>query len=452
MDKMKRDNFENQKECTIAPLFFEKRLAKRGSCDCMGMDVNSKTFRYNSINNILKSTLLLAIILFIFIIQIPQISSIGITPGRTTLNFEPGLHQEVQFSIVNTEHKDMSVVFFVRGDLNSSITLKQVSAGFLSTDDSKSFSYAVDLPAKIEKPGLYNTEIVAMELPKDLELSGTFVGATVAVVTQLYVYVPYPNKYLEGELSIVPDSSGKTVFLIPIINRGKLDIVNAKAVIDIYTALNEKIATIETNTESASSLERKELAAEWDSSANPGKYLAVATIIYDNEVLKLEKQFNVGEANLEIQEVSVKDFSLGEIAKFEALVENKWSNPLNDVYLNILVYNNEGETMADFKSPNYNIPGLSKAEMVAYWDTAGVRQGTYDGKLMLKYGEKSTDRNIQLKISESDIEISGITGKVLVKGKGKSNVNNLLVILIIVLVVANIIWFVVVKKALKRRK
>lgn len=436
MDRMKKNKIDFGKKVYFPPTH--------------PMNVKGKTTRSRFIS---KPALLISILIIFSFISMQNISSIGITPGRTTLNFAPGLHQEVQFSVVNTEHKDMSVVFFVRGDLNGSITLKQVSATFSASEESKSFSYVVDLPSKIDKPGLYNTEIVAMELPKDLEQSGTFIGATVAVATQLYVYVPYPNKYLEGDVSIIASpEAGKTIFLIPIVSRGELDIVNVKATIDIYTALNEKIATIETNTETLNSLERKELNAEWVSNVNPGKYLAVVTIIYDNEVLKIEKKFDVGEMNLEINEISVKDFSLGEIAKFNALVENKWGNPLNDVYLNILVYNSEGKTMADFKSPTYNIPGLSKAEMVAYWDTAGVKQGTYDGKLMLKYGDKSTDRNIQLKISDSDIEISGITGKVLVQGKGKSNVNSLLVILIIVLVVANIIWFVVVKKVLKRKK
>lgn len=397
-----------------------------------------------------KTILFIGMILLVLTLQ--NVLAIGITPGKTTLNFEPGMQRDVSFSVVNTEHKDMSVVFTVRGNLADYLTLKQAYEDFSSSDESKSFTYSVSLPSKFDKPGLYEAEVVALELPKDIKEQGAFVGATVAVATQLHVYVPYPNKYLEAELNIM-ESEGKIIFLVPVTSRGKLDIVDAKAVIDIYTKLNEKVATIETDTEAVNTLERKELVAEWEPSVNPGKYLAVVTLLYDNEVLEIEKEFNIGEMMLEIKELSVRDFSLGEIAKFNALVENKWSDDLKEVYLNILVYNNEGETMADFKSPNYDIGSLSKEEMVAYWDTAGIHEGTYDGKVMLKYGDKSTDRNIQLKISDYDIEISGITGQVLVRGKGgKLNTNTLLIILVGVLVLANVVWFVIIRRFMKRKK
>jgi len=409
--------------------------------------VNDKS----KINYIVQVFLVITLVFLVFILSISQTSAIGITPGRTTVNFEPGLQREVSFSVVNSEHKDMGVVFMVRGELAEYVTLKQTYTSFSTSEESKSFTYSVNLPQKFEKPGLYEAEIVALEMPKNLEEQGTFVGATVGVATQLHVYVPYPNKYVEAEVNVM-SSGDKINFIIPVTSRGKLDIVNLKAVIDIYTSLNEKVATIETNSISLNSLERKELFAEWTPSVNPGKYMAVVTLLYDNEAVKLEKEFNVGEMMLEIKDIVVRDFQLGEIAKFNALVENKWSDDLKEVYLNILVYNAEGEIMADFKSPTYDIDALAQSEMVAYWDTGGVHQGSYDGKVLLKYGEKSTERNIQLKITDSSIEISGLTGRVVVRGSGGLNTTTLLLILVIVLVIANVIWFVVVKKFLKRKK
>jgi len=389
----------------------------------------------------------------VIVLTLQNVLAIGITPGRKTLNFEPGLHEEVGFSIINSEHKDMSVVFMVKGDLSESITLTQTYAEFLASEGSKSFSYTVDLPQKFDKPGKYEAEIIALEMPKDIKEQGAFVGATVAVVTQLHVYVPYPGKYIEAEVDIIESrEEGKIFFLIPMINRGKLDIVNAKAEVDIYTSLNEKIVTLETDTESLNSLERKQLMAEWAADVNPGKYLAIATIMYDNQVTKVEKEFNIGEMSLQILEVIIRDFELGEIAKFNTLVENKWSNDLKEVYLNILVYNDEGEIMADFKSPTYDIDALSKSEMVSYWDTAGVKKGTYDGKIILKYEGKSTEKNIQLKITDDEIEVIGVTGHVIVKKKSTFNANNLLIILVIFLIVVNIVWFVIVKRLVKRKK
>ena len=389
---------------------------------------------------------------FIFILlSLHSVSSIGITPGRTTVNFESGLNKDVSFSVINSENKDMSVVFMVRGDLADYVTLKETYSEILSSEESKSFTYTVSLPEKIAKPGLHEVEIIALEAPKDIKEAGTFVGATVSVVTQLHIYVPYPDKFLDAEVNVV-ESDGKTRFLIPVVNRGKLDIVNAKAIIDIYSGTEEKIDTIETNTLSLLSLERKELVADWNLEVNPGRYRAIVTVRFDDEVRTVMKEFNVGEMFLEVLEINIKDFELGSIAKFDALIENKWSSNLRDVYLNIVVYNAEGEVMADFKSPTYDVDSLSKSEMIAYWDTAGVRKGTYDGKLILKYGEKSTERNIQMKITDNSIEVVGLTGHVVVGKKGTFNLTNILIIVIVILILVNIIWFFMIRKIMNKNK
>jgi len=400
-----------------------------------------------------KNILIFIIGISLIVFTLQNISAIGITPGRTTVNFEPGLTKEVSFSVINSEHKDMSVFFTIRGDLNDSVILDQIYAKFSASEESKSFIYTINLPEKLDTYGKHELEIVALEAPSDIEKKGTFVGATLAVVTQLHVYVPYPNKHLEADINVIESEKGsQTVFLIPVINRGKLDVVDVKAVIDIYSGSGEKIDTIETSSETLNSLERKELVAKWDTEVNSGRYRAVATIIYDSEILSIWKEFNVGEMFLEILEMSVNNFELGEIAKFDTIVENKWSSNLKDVYMNVIVYNEEGEVMADFKSPSYDIDALSKANVVAYWDTAGVRKGVYEGDIILRYGEKSTERDIQMDISDYDIQIKGLTGKVTVKRSEKFNINNLLLILLIFLIVANVIWFVIVKRLIKRKK
>src|SRR3989339_332254 len=336
------------------------------------------------------------LILGLLVILIMQnISAIGITPGRTTIDFEPNLQREIAFTVINSENKDMMVVFMVRGNLSEYITLSQNHAEFTKDEISKSFTYSINLPSKISTPGKHEVEIVALEIPTDTKEKGSFVGATVAVISQLHIYVPYPNKYAEASINIL-ESEDKKIFRIPVINRGKLDIANLRAIIDIYNGLGEKI--------------------------------------------------------LEILEININDFELGGIAKFNALVENKWSEELKDVYLNIIIYNNEGEVMADFNSLNYNIGSQSKSEMIAYWDTVGVEKGTYDGKIFLKYGTESTEKEVQMKITENSIEVIGLTGHVVVKKAGTFNLNNILLILVIFLILVNVVWFVIVKNLLKKKK
>lgn len=390
--------------------------------------------------------LLFLFLMSIFVLSfVPSVSSIGITPGRMSLNFEPNLEKQVSFSVLNSANKDMSVVFMVKGELSEWVTLSETYSEFSSSDESKSFSYTVNMPSKLDSPGSHLVEIVAMEAPKDIKEKGTFVGATVAVISQLEINVPYPNKYVEAELNVL-EFQGGTIFSIPVINRGRLDIEKIKAEVDIYSSSGVKLVSINSGVDSVLSGKRKELVARWDSDVNPGRYEAVVTIKYDDEVMTVLREFNVGEMFLEILDVVVHDFSLGGIAKFNTFIENKWSSDLKDVYLNIVVYNEYSEIMADFKSPVVDVDSLSKAELVAYWDTTGVREGVYDGKIILKYGDRITEKEVKLDVSDDSIDVIGITGHVVADDGEGIGLEKILIILVVVLVIVNMVVL------LKRKK
>ena len=395
--------------------------------------------------------ILFILVCLLIVLTLQNVSAIGITPGRTTIDFEPNLDKEVSFSIINSEHKDMSVLLYAKGELSEYVSLSQEAIDLSSQEDSKLSIYTMTLPEELE-PGPHIAEIVALEVPEDAELAGTVIGATVAVVTQLYVHVPYPGKYLDLDLNILePDSGHTTTFFIPVTNRGKLDIKKAKAVIEIYSG-TEKVGEVDTGEIGVLVGERKELVGKWDANVNMGRYKAKAVLTYDGEERVIEKEFNVGEAKLEIEMITVKDFTLGEIAKFNILVNNKWEEEIKDVYVQMIVYGSEKDILADFKSPNYDVPSLSRGEVVSYWDTEGIKKGTYDGKLILKYGDKKNEKNVKIKVEDYNIEVIGLTGRVIVEGKVDFNLNNFLIGGVMFLIIVNIIWFVIVKRLMKRKR
>ena len=68
---------------------------------------------------------LIVFVLLIFLVG--SVSALGITPARTTVDFEPGLRKTVSFSVVNSEGKDMDLIIYPKGELNASISLKENS-------------------------------------------------------------------------------------------------------------------------------------------------------------------------------------------------------------------------------------------------------------------------------------------------------------------------------------
>ena len=217
-----------------------------------------KFIKFNKLNPMNKGFFIfILIIMLVILFLMPSIFALGITPGRTTIDFSPNLEREVQFSVVNTENKDMNIAFSVEGVLADYITINNNVASFTSLEKSKSFNYNLKLPRGLS-PGLHKANIIALELPPGVENSGTIIQATVSVVTQVYVFVPYPGKYIEASLDIVnKENTNEVNFYIPFISRGEEKINSVKAVIDIYKE-NEKIASLNSNELSAESKERKE--------------------------------------------------------------------------------------------------------------------------------------------------------------------------------------------------
>lgn len=412
-----------------------------------------KNFIIDYEKNKIRILLVILISLLIMLLIAPKISALGITPGRTTLDYEKSLEKEIAFSVLNNEHKNMQVLLMVQGELNDSITLFDNLVEFMPSEESKPFKYKIKIPDRIAKePGLHTAEIVALEIPK-AGAGGTYVGATVAVVSQLHVYVACPGKCIEADLNVLDAEQNSTAtFIVPVINRGKLGIGEVRAVIDIYTVLNEKITTIETDYFSLEPGKRTELSAKWQVNVSSGDYLAKVTVFYDGESKSFEKQFSVGTQMLTIESILVNNFRLGEIAKLQILVENRWNQELKSVFANLLVYNKQDQVMADVKSAAEDIPALTKKELIAYWDTVGVGEGEYDGKLMVKYGKKSTDRNLILKVGESSLDITGVGYAIRPRGGKGINMTTILLVLVIILLIVNLAWFVFFRRFIGKKK
>jgi len=223
--------------------------------------------------------------------------------------------------------------------------------------------------------------------------SDAYVGATVAVAHQIHLNVPYPGKYAEADIDIVSKGSGEEIlFIIPVMSKGKFDLVSVKANVDIYDSDGSLIDSFNTEPIGIKSQERKEIQYSWNSKGQSmGEYLADVTLIYDGETISMKKLFTIGDEVLELQDIYVSDFSLGGIVKMEMLVQNNWNKIITDAYSRTRIYDEAGRVLADFNSANYDIESVSKKVIVSYWDTAGVQEGTYDTTVSLEYNQESIE-------------------------------------------------------------
>ncbi len=392
----------------------------------------------------------MVLILLIGIFMVANVLALGITPGRTTLDFEKNMQKSVGFDVLNAGGSDINVVFSAQGDLAKYISLPIKDAKILGSEKSKHFNYELNLPDKLG-PGVHTGEVFVLQLPGNSTSEGSQILATLAVVTQVYLYVPYPGKYANSKLYIYSANVGEDVkFVIPVVSAGEFDLSSVRANVDIYNKMGEKIDSFNTNSVSVKSGTKKELVYNWKANVPIGEYMAKAAVVYDDGTINLEKSFSVGSKELELQEINVNGFSLGEIAKLNMLIENKWSESISDAYIETKIKDSDGDIVSSFQSAAQDIGALSKKSFVSYWDTAGVREGTYDAEVTINYGDKKSEKNLKFKVSKNELVVVGLGYVISAEGRGGTDgIVIVLIIVIVLLVLINLLWFFLLRKKFK---
>ena len=331
----------------------------------------------------------------IVVFMMANVFAFGVSPGRTTLGFESGLSKTVSFEIINSEGKDMDFILSVDGDLSDYINVSQRKVSIGASESKKVISYDISLPDSLE-PGTRTGRIIVTEIPKESGSALSYVSGTLAVATQLHVNVPFPGKYASASLVVYNVAEGDDIiFVFPIFSKGKFNLSEVRANIDVYNNLNERIGSFNTDSIAIPSGEKKELVYRWENDLPVGSYFVKATLIYDEGTSPLEASFNVGSKELELQEIKVNDFSLGQIVKLEMLVENKWSELVKDAFIETKIMDDGEEVVASFRSSAYDIDPLKKTVFTSYWDTAGVAPGSYVAEVIINYIGKESKKNLK---------------------------------------------------------
>lgn len=384
--------------------------------------------------------------------MLTQVYALGVSPGRTTLDFKPNLEERVSFDVINAEGKDMEIIFAIDGELSDYINLATKQITIKANEPKKTFSYDLKLPATLE-PGRRTGRIIIVEILGGVASAESSVAATLAVATQIHVNVPFPGKYASSGFIIYDTEPGEDItFVFPVNSKGEFDLTSVRANVDIYNKANEKVGSFNTKSISIPSGERKELVHSWASNLSIGEYRAVATLIYDEGTLNLEETFSVGSKELELQEITVSDFSLGEIVKLEMLVENKWSDPIKDAYIETRIMDEEEDVVASFRSSSYDLAALAKEVFVSYWDTAGVDVGIYATDVEIHYGDKVSRKSLQFEVNENELTVIGLGYVISADTEGEDNtLIVVLVTVIVMLVLINLLWFLIIRKKLGKK-
>lgn len=389
------------------------------------------------------------VLLFLSLLMLAQVSAIGVAPAKTSFNeySSVNLVKQVSLTIVNTGNSGSSVVLAAQGELGDYVSFSEKSFTFQPGQKEKTISYTVSLPEGLT-PGPHTAEIIVLELPAEGTIQQTYVGAAVAVLSEFQVLVPYPGRYAEGRLVIDRLEDQSMNFVVPLISQGSFDLTNVYATIEVYNSLGQPVTTVRTEAVSIPARQRRDLVVNWVPTVPNGEYRAVATVNYGGDSpFVAEEGFSIGDERLSLSDVVVRDFTLGDVAKIEMVIASQWSEPIENVNIEMLIYDGRGNLVETVRTSSETIGAGEKVTMLGYWETLGVPAGDYDAQLFIRSSDSTTEtnRNLVFELSEKAFTVVGF-GYVISSGGDTSRAVYYLTGAIVVLILINLSWFIFLRK------
>jgi hypothetical protein len=382
---------------------------------------------------------------------------LGVGPSRQYISFSPGQNIQGELTIINNNQEDFRAAVYVEGDLAQYIKIGTPLLDVSKSELTKQVPYEINFPTGMLTPGEHKLQLVIRQFPAGSDTQGdTTISATMAVISQLIVKVPYPGKYLEAKLSVSGSEKNEsaTRFYMELYNFGTEDINSVKAKVEIFNPAQEKIAEMESNPKAVLSKESTNLELLWTPDVPKGTYQAIVTIKYDDKEIRLEQKFDVGIFVIDVSDISVKKFTLGDVAKFDILLFNSWNTKMENVFVEMIVEDSTGKKMTEFKTGVIDIPALQVGTLEAYWYTENVMPGIYKVKLLVHYAGKMTQKEYNFEVDTNSITKLGAVGGAVTGEQSKDITSQgviiFLILMVLVLLIAmNIVFFYFMSKKLK---
>ncbi|MEM4331106.1 MAG: hypothetical protein QW273_03820 [Candidatus Pacearchaeota archaeon] len=308
----------------------------------------------------------------------------GVTPSSYEIDFKPNHRQSFLFNYFFSPESKAELE--VKGDLSQYVTLNKK----ILENGRGEVIALLELPEKIETPGVHNIVIYAKELPP--EESGISVSFSVGGVIK--VKVPYPGKYAEGSLSIPNANAGDLIKAdLEISSKGEEDI-NVHPVMKISPLGGEPLETIDFGIEKVESTKTKKFSKVLKTEGYlPGDYNASVFVEYGGEKpLLISSIFRLGHLFVNITNYT-NELEREKINRFVIEVESFWNLPIENLYGEVSILNYTER----FRTPSISLDPWKKTIITTFIDTTNIKEDTFYANITLFYHNTTTSRIVELR-------------------------------------------------------
>ncbi len=327
--------------------------------------------------------------LFILLLLIPNIHSIGVGSFVKEIKFYPNLNRNIEAIVFNNVDSDIRVKLEARGGLAEYVTFHDEYI-----DIPKGGRYIVTFNLKLPEsipPGRNRLDIGAIDVTPPPPGGG--IRAVTAAYKKFIIVAPYPGKYIEATFNVNDIGENEIAeFNIKIASRGSETINKIDGIIEIFSH-DSKIAILPfTPIRNIEPGESRAINVKWDSEGQPaGDYNAKTTINYDNEQLTLDTGFKIGTLLVKIINYT-KEFYEDEINQFDIEIQSFWNRDVGNVYGEIEIYEQKIKTLKT------NLAAWGKTKITAYWDATDVAVGDHTSEIKVYYEDKVAEETAKITV------------------------------------------------------
>jgi len=146
------------------------------------------------------------------------------------------------------------------------------------------------------------------------------------------------------------------------------------------------------------------------------------------------------------------NYELGDIAKLEILLKSNWNEKLTNIYSELLMRDSQGDEIGTIKTASIDLEPNEEGTITAYWDTAGLNEGTYYASLKLFAGTSSIEKQFEVTLALTKLTTSLLGATARATLGDESSKGNILFVIVVILIIINISWFVFFKKRVQLKK
>ncbi|MBN1502503.1 hypothetical protein JW930_03085 [Candidatus Woesearchaeota archaeon] len=363
---------------------------------------------------------------------------------KVEFQFTPNDRKEFSYYFLNNDYHTSDYVIIAEthkgADLTKYFTIEPDTFKSIHVGEHREFKIKVNLPEKIEVPGLNEVRVWVKGTPSE----GTSGMVALPVVgVRFMISVLFPYKYLEWGLNIGNmNIDEKQNVVLTLRNLGEPTIESIYGKIEIINLeTNETVRSMTTNTiNNLISWQESQVSATFNSNGlRAGNYRAIATLYWDENSSRQEREFRIGQLEVFIRDFT-KIFQKDAINRMMINVESGWNTLIEKLYADIEVFDSEGNQRKKFRSFDKDLGAWKTESLEAYFDTTGLNVSNYSIKVTLVYEGATTVKEGVIEIvDQANVETVDKIPRKSFFSMSLINSTSLLVIVLIIFVIINLI-------------